>query len=54
MDWQTAMDVLAAGCAACAPIGACRLQRQDCLTGRVPPVESAHNAHVNAAGLHDR
>lgn len=55
MDWQTAVDVLTAACAAYAAMGVYRLQRgQDYLTGRVQSVEAAHNAPGDAAGLHGR
>lgn len=55
MDWQTAVDVLTAACAAYAAMGVYRLQRgQDYLTGRVPSVEAAHDAPGDAAGLHGR
>lgn len=55
MNWQTAIDVLTAVCAAYAAMGVYRLQRgQDNLAGKVQTIEAAHNAHVNAAGLHGR
>ena len=55
MDWQTAIDVLTAVCAAYAAMGVYRLQRgQDRLAGKVRTIGAAHNAHVNAAGLHGR
>ena len=55
MDWQTAIDVLTAVCAAHAAVGVYRLLRgHDNLSGKIETIETAHNAHVNAAGLHSR
>ena len=53
MDWQTAIDVLTAACAAYAAMGVHRLQRgHDFLAGKVQAAGEARGAHVNAAGLH--
>ena len=60
MDAQTAIGLFTAVTAPVAAVGAltanawlyCLDKKFDRVTGRIDTLENAHNAHVNAPGLH--